>query len=385
MRKANVADYVRFVLSGLLLLFSLTVTSYAIWEKKTMFWDSVPGYAALILFFVDLFFLGIVEGLQIALVELKRQHPDSYKRSHPRAFRLGQLAAKGDNVERFLMGRQVCVVVLVFFAAKLTTIHLDENEGFLFPTPGWVQSIFYETGLLACVVVVIIAQLMPQIVAAKFPVHFLQILIMRPAYYVCWFLELTGLTHICWVLSHLMSLAMGMKDDVTTKNPNEYFDENSISQDASQVLEKIDASLESVTISTITNCSMESEKKVPLSVSEKNLPVLDPLHEQFSQYTALVDELNNSVDPDTMRVLRHYLDSHPEKFYTFPSVIGNKLYPAPHHLAEEIRKQGATVPKFLTDISDPEHVPPHIVACELLAKNKQLKDEMELLKNKLKA
>lgn len=46
-------------------------------------------------------------GLQIALVELKRQHPDSYKLSHPRAYSLGQIASKKDNVERFLMGRQV--------------------------------------------------------------------------------------------------------------------------------------------------------------------------------------------------------------------------------------------------------------------------------------
>ena len=47
------------------------------------------------------------EGLQISLVELKRQHPDSYKNSHKRAYHLGQIASKKDNVERFLMGRQV--------------------------------------------------------------------------------------------------------------------------------------------------------------------------------------------------------------------------------------------------------------------------------------
>jgi hypothetical protein len=47
-------------------------------------------------------------------------------------------------------------------------------------------------GILACIVVVVIAQLMPQIVAAKYPVHFLQFFIMRPAYYCCIFVELTG-------------------------------------------------------------------------------------------------------------------------------------------------------------------------------------------------
>ena len=54
-----------------------------------------------------LFFSGIVEGLQIALVELKRQHPDSYKTSHPRAYVLGQVAAKGDNVERWEIEQKI--------------------------------------------------------------------------------------------------------------------------------------------------------------------------------------------------------------------------------------------------------------------------------------
>ena len=171
-----------------------------------------------------LFLLGIVEGLQIALVELKRQHPDTYRYSHPRAHHLGQLASLGDNVERFLMGRQVFVVLLVYFSAKLTTIHLTDEDDFLFPAPHWFRSIFLETGILACVIVVIIAQLMPQIVAAQFPVHFLEFLIMRPAYYTCVLVEATGLTHICWLLSYLMGIVFGMRadcDDVINVNKDE--------------------------------------------------------------------------------------------------------------------------------------------------------------------
>ena len=93
--------------------------------------------------------LGIMEGiqvahaapiaLQIALIELKRQDPETYRTTHPRAYKLGQLAAEGDNIERFLLGRQVFVVCLVFFAAKLTTIHGRDPSGFLFPVPEVVQ------------------------------------------------------------------------------------------------------------------------------------------------------------------------------------------------------------------------------------------------------
>ena len=44
------------------------------------------------------------------------------------------------------MGRQVFVVFLVFFCAKLTTIHMEEGEPFLIPAPWWFRAIFLETG-----------------------------------------------------------------------------------------------------------------------------------------------------------------------------------------------------------------------------------------------
>ena len=65
---------------------------------------------------------------------------------------------------------QVFVVCCVFFAAKLTTIHGRDGD-FLFYVPQVVQTLLLETGLLACVVVVIVAQLMPQIVASLYPVQ----------------------------------------------------------------------------------------------------------------------------------------------------------------------------------------------------------------------
>ena len=129
---------------------------------------------------------------KVALVELKRQNPETYRYSHPHAFKLGQVAAKSDNVEKFLMGRQMFVVFIVFFSAKLTTIHSETGDDFLFPIPDWFRSVFLETGLLACILVVILAQLMPQIVAAHFPVAFLEYTLCKYGYYACIFLEWTG-------------------------------------------------------------------------------------------------------------------------------------------------------------------------------------------------
>ena len=213
LKQASAFDFVRFVLSFCLLIFSGVVTCYSIWTQKTSMWKVVPGWASLIIFILVLFLLGVMEGLQIALVELKRQEPETYKETHPRAYKLGQYAMKEDNIEKFLIGRQVFVVCLVFFAAKLTTIHGNSESGFMFPVPDWVQALFLETGLLACMVVVVLAQLMPQIVASLYPTQFLEITVMRPAYWACILLELSGITHISWVLAWVMSKLFRMKEE----------------------------------------------------------------------------------------------------------------------------------------------------------------------------
>ena len=109
-----------------LLLFSGVVVCYSIVEQKTSMWKEVPGWASLLIFIFVLWLMWVMdgsdwsvryksapligqvmEGLQIALVELKRQNPETYKETYPRAYSLGQVASQGDNIEKFLMGRQV--------------------------------------------------------------------------------------------------------------------------------------------------------------------------------------------------------------------------------------------------------------------------------------
>ncbi|XP_039259878.1 uncharacterized protein LOC120336297 [Styela clava] len=388
--QAKPFDYVRFVFSICLLIFSIVVTSYAIFRGKTGFWEEVPGPAAFALFVVDLAILGIVEGLQIALVELKRQHPDSYKFSHPRAYQLGQVASKKDNVERFLMGRQVFVVFLVFFIAKLTTIDLgDDLNDFLFPVPAWLYYSLLETGFITCILVVIVAQLMPQIVASKYPVHFLNFWLMKPAYWACIAVEFTGITHACWILSYFMGLVSGMEsEDLLFQKSRKSFvmseldpKQGGMSESPQKLIVTTKTHIPSPEhalqeVETILNeAAIEEDNRHIEHHSEKQFEA-----ENMEKFSHLVEALDKGVDPDVRKILQFYLNNHPEKFRTFPSVIGNKVYPPPQALAEELQTSGSEVPGFLRDISDPEHVPPHIVACELLVHIVQLQKEIQQLK-----
>ena len=96
------------------------------------------------------------------------------------------------------------------------------------------QTLLLETGLLACVIVVVVAQLTPQIVASIYPVRsglatnlpqvqFMQLMVSMPAYWACIALETTGITHFTWILSDLSSRLgiRGMKDETVEINRNE--------------------------------------------------------------------------------------------------------------------------------------------------------------------
>ena len=63
--EAKCLDYPRFIVSALLLIFSCVCTFYAIIEQKTGFWHNIPGWGSLLLFFALLFWLGLMEGLQV--------------------------------------------------------------------------------------------------------------------------------------------------------------------------------------------------------------------------------------------------------------------------------------------------------------------------------
>merc|ERR1711936_1092660 len=117
LHEAKAWDIASFIFSLASLLFSGVVVCYSIVEQKTSMWKEVPGWASLLIFIFVLWLLGVMEGLQIALVELKRQNPETYKETYPTAYRLGQQASMGDNIEKFLMGRQVnsikCHIIIV--------------------------------------------------------------------------------------------------------------------------------------------------------------------------------------------------------------------------------------------------------------------------------
>ncbi len=86
-------------------------------------WSSVPPAGAVILFIGLLLFVGINEGLQIALFSLARLPESEYKDNYKIAHANLVLLTSGDNFARFLTGRQICCCVCMFVAARVVSIN----------------------------------------------------------------------------------------------------------------------------------------------------------------------------------------------------------------------------------------------------------------------
>eukprot|EP01083_Nonionella_stella_P279918 952120_1 len=119
-----ISDIIRLTFSILLLIFSIISVFHAIWTSTTTLpEETFPVWSQYVCLVIALFVLGVLEGLQISVVELAHKDPNNYRKHHPRAADLLEFENKGRNVERFLMGRQVLVVFTVFIAARITTFN----------------------------------------------------------------------------------------------------------------------------------------------------------------------------------------------------------------------------------------------------------------------
>jgi hypothetical protein len=90
----------------------------------------------------------------------------------------------------------VLVVVTVFVAARVTTF-----DRWIVEVPNGVRDGIFYSGFLGVVVVAIIGQLTPQILASSFPMHFLNMPGFKYVFYLCLGVEMTGVAQAVWLLS----------------------------------------------------------------------------------------------------------------------------------------------------------------------------------------
>ena len=206
------------IFSGALLSFCIVVLSAAIFEKQTTataVYNLHPA-VAFIVFWVLLLWLALMEGGLNIMVGLKPVNKALYAESHPLALGCTRLVHKGDNLDRFIVGRQYLDLSIVFTTNFM--VSAIANASVL----GLSQSIcgvFLSSGLAVILITIVIGQLTAQINSAHFMLDWINNYVMLITTYVALFVEATGILHAVYLVQILVSSLAGRQtktEDKTT-------------------------------------------------------------------------------------------------------------------------------------------------------------------------
>jgi len=190
----NWFDYLKYVWSTIAVLGSLLVICYGISIDSYVL--PTPPAAAFIIAFCLLVTLFYLEGLMIAIVGTQYWDRETFREAYPRAYRIHEMMSLPDNVKRFVIGRQFFTVLTNFVLAQIFTF---AN----FKAGSYNKILFYiivQSGLVGVMVILNFAQLFSELLAAAFPLRFLN---MRGSYsiaYISLFFDLVGVGHCAWAI-----------------------------------------------------------------------------------------------------------------------------------------------------------------------------------------
>jgi len=208
-------DFIKMAISMALVVFSITIVTALMFGENTRIAADFHPAVALVLMWALILWLSLVEGGKCAVVGLVPVDGDLYKDSHPITNKICALAHKGDNLDRYLMGRQF-MVIFISFVINLCGAPLAGAE--VFNLPSWVESIFLGTGVAMVLTVVVVGQLTTQINATTCMLDYINTHFMTFTLWVALIIEKTGVMHMCYLVKYLVYWLAG-KPVVTNEAP----------------------------------------------------------------------------------------------------------------------------------------------------------------------
>lgn len=157
---ASAFFWARIIMSVAILGFSFAVTLAALFAGKTAMWEGVPEAVSVILLFILMAFVGMMEGMQIALFAVVNL-PEEERSRHPIAHKNCQLTFTGTNLQAFLIGRQICVTLCMFVVARITSVSVDTDAEDSSENIFGVRTVFKDSSTLGCSVLLSLPLLDP--------------------------------------------------------------------------------------------------------------------------------------------------------------------------------------------------------------------------------
>jgi hypothetical protein len=206
---------IKDICSCALLGFAIAVTMSLIFTEQTQLSATSHPAVAFVLIWFLLIWLAMMEGGQGCLVGLQGVDSELYKKNHVLTVKNAKMAHKGNNMQRFILGRQF-LVVLVVFATNLCGSPLPAST--VFGLPSTVSAIFVDSGVSLILLTVIVGQLTAQVNAASCMIDFINNRFMLYfVTYISMIIEASGILHCVYLVQ--MLFAWFTKSPIRTNEP----------------------------------------------------------------------------------------------------------------------------------------------------------------------
>lgn len=192
-RKTRIVKVFKKVTALILFLFISYIVFGGVFQNHSQIFSSTNSIVSFIFLLFLMFMLFSYEGLQISVATLKLKNLEPLKDKYKYSYKFHQEFK--NKTGKFYAGRQLFVIIIVFFIAKLTSFSNYETFPFTdFRFPNWFRLIFVEYGIAGALFVLWFGQLTPQFIADKFPHGFLNFGIMKVFLKLAYFVESIELT-----------------------------------------------------------------------------------------------------------------------------------------------------------------------------------------------
>ena len=216
---ANGCYLVKAIYSIGLLIFSIIVVMALIFDEQTSLSEDVHPALAFVLIWVALLWLSLVEGGQASMVGLPPIDRELYRESHPISFRICDHGHKGDNLDRYLMGRQFMVLALVF-VINLSGAPIEDASVLNLPDP--LANAFLKSGLAMILMTCMIGQLNTQVNASHCMLDFINDWGNWFTVKVAMAIEASGLLHASYLIQMIVAGLAG-KPIESNEEPRDAF------------------------------------------------------------------------------------------------------------------------------------------------------------------
>jgi len=195
--------------STVLLLFSIVLIMGIMFTEQTRLSHNSYPVVALFVLLISITWLTMVEGGQGALVGLGPVDPELYKESHALTYKCTSFVFEGDNLNRYLLGRQFMVILIVFVVELSGAFHPSKDDDDLWGLPSWLLIVFLSSGLAMIMFTCMVGQLNSEIIGCHYMLDYLNNWFAIITIWVAMGIEFSGILHICYLVQQAVGYLAG--------------------------------------------------------------------------------------------------------------------------------------------------------------------------------